>query len=562
MRTRQLVASILACAAPIWACTAITDSTSSQCRSQEDCTSRGPEFADTTCSADRVCVKSTFVEKACTTNKQCIDANGGAAFTCRKTDGKCVALTSPECPTVFANPQELLDDNTVFFGLSYPQDQNGVIMSAVTELAQDEVRRTTGGLPPAKPGGPVRPVAFITCNADAVLGGGTVATAVASAQHLANLNVPAVVGPLTADSILPILNQVSLAADQLTLYPGSVGSVSFVQDKDLVFRSGFSAAVAVTIANPLFEKFLAPQLVTDGIAQPGEKIKVILIQSEEVVGESVGDALSKTWKFNGQGFKENLDQGLLQIYRTGDPNDRIRTPDVFAKVPQVIAATFAFQPHVIVYAGPGTMAGQIMGPIARGWSAATGDKPPPYHISLNGGWGSLVGGALGSMPDIARKRYIGTNVVSKDAKPEDAAAFAANLALFKPDLAKVPIGGFGAPIYDSAYLLMYAAASLGPDEPLTGPNLAKGMRKLAAGTQVLWGTGDLAKGFAAVQGGGGIEYRGVGGTYKFDENGDHAGVAFSTCMTAAPFTVKNTAFKFNPDTQSAEGTLDLAGLCP
>lgn len=563
MNIRHLAAVLIAALAPAgWACTSITQTTNAQCHSQADCTARGPEFADTTCSAERLCVASAVVQRACSSNRECIDANGGAPYTCRKSDGKCVALTSPECPTVFANPVELADDNTVFFGVCFPQDPNGVIMSATTELFQDEVRRTTGGLPPLRPGGAKRPVAWIACNSDAFVGAGTVATAIAQEQHLASLGVGAVTGPLTADSILPVLTQVAIPGNILSMVPGSVGAVSFLPDQDLVFRTGFSAAVAVEIVNPLFEKYLPGRLAADAILPAADApIRVALIQSEEVVGASIGDALGKTFRFNNKSFAENLADNNLVIFRTGDPNDRIASPDAFAKVPQAITGTEAFKPHVILYAGPGGMAAQVMGPISRGWAAATGDAPLPYQISLNGGWSSFITGALGSMPAVARARYIGTTVTAKDALPADAATFAANLALFKPDLATVPVGGFGAPTYDSEYMILYAAASLGPDEPLTGVNLAKGVRKLGAGTVINWGTADLAKGFAAVQNGN-IEFHGVGGTYKFDENGDHPGVAVSTCVTSMPFTVKNTQFKYNPDTQTSEGTLDLAVTCP
>jgi ABC-type branched-subunit amino acid transport system substrate-binding protein len=564
MRTRHLAALVVALAGPaVWSCTAITDTPSSQCHSQEDCWARGPEFVDTTCNADRVCVKTTFVERACTTNRQCIEANNGGKFTCRKSDGKCVALESPECPQVFALPQELLDDNIVFFGVAFPQDQNGVIISATTELVQDEVRRTTGGLPALRPGDPVRPIGWVACNSDAVVGAGTVATAIAQEQHLVSLGVAGVFGPLTADSVLPVLTQVAIPAGILSLVPGSVGAVSFLPDNDLVFRTGFSAAVAVEIATPLFTNFLPNQLVADGIMQASEqgKMRVALIQSDEVVGASIGDALVKTFHFNNASFSDNLASGSLQVFRIGDPNDRIRSPDAFAKVPQAITAAQAFKPHVIIYAGPGTMAGQIMAPLSRSWSVATGDAPFPYQISLNGGWGSLVTSQFGTMPAVARKRYIGTNVTTSDADPNDAKAFAANLALFKPDLANIPIGGFGAPTYDGEYMMVYAAASLGPDQPLAGVNMAKAIRKLGAGSVIKWGTADLAAGFAALQGGGQIEFHGVGGTYKFDENGDHPGVAILNCVTAAPFTVKNTAYKFNPTLQTAEGTLDLTGTC-
>src|SRR5688500_2447577 len=80
-------------------CAVSTVEDSTQCRSQADCLAKGPEFADTTCTKARVCEKIAIVAASCTTNAECIDRNGGAAFTCRKSDSKCVSLTTPQCQT-------------------------------------------------------------------------------------------------------------------------------------------------------------------------------------------------------------------------------------------------------------------------------------------------------------------------------------------------------------------------------------------------------------------------------------------------------------------------------
>src|SRR3954470_16639978 len=84
-------------------CTVITNETSSQCHSQEDCISRGPEFANTTCAEDRTCQPIKAAVEACTSNKQCADQNGGAPFICRKSDSRCVSLLSTVCQTIYAD---------------------------------------------------------------------------------------------------------------------------------------------------------------------------------------------------------------------------------------------------------------------------------------------------------------------------------------------------------------------------------------------------------------------------------------------------------------------------
>src|SRR5438309_2270593 len=79
------------------ACIALTDESSTQCRTQADCWARGGEFLDTTCSAERVCLKIQVNKETCTSNAQCAERVGGAPSICRKEDRKCVQITSPEC---------------------------------------------------------------------------------------------------------------------------------------------------------------------------------------------------------------------------------------------------------------------------------------------------------------------------------------------------------------------------------------------------------------------------------------------------------------------------------
>src|SRR6185436_9507772 len=96
-------------------CTPQADEPTSQCHSQADCLARGPEFADTTCNEQRICVKAEVAARSCNTNKECADRNGGAPFICRA-DGKCMSLLTPECQQVFADKDDLINDNTIFFG--------------------------------------------------------------------------------------------------------------------------------------------------------------------------------------------------------------------------------------------------------------------------------------------------------------------------------------------------------------------------------------------------------------------------------------------------------------
>ena len=94
--------------------------------------------------------------------------SGGAPSVCRKEDGVCVALETDAC-TVLAEPGAVGDDATVWIGAMFPyrmsdQEHHGPRAANAVELARRDFAETSGGLPPARPGGPRRPLGVVLCD--------------------------------------------------------------------------------------------------------------------------------------------------------------------------------------------------------------------------------------------------------------------------------------------------------------------------------------------------------------------------------------------------------------
>jgi hypothetical protein len=142
------------------ACSFINNSDAFQCQTQADCKARGADFARTLCNERHVCV----TDGACLTNQECIDANAGAPFICRKDTRSCVSLTSEDC-ILLAEPNDIADDHTIWVGSLWPYlvpkdlpDQEfGIVQVNSMNLARRELSKIGNGLPPTAVGKPRRP---------------------------------------------------------------------------------------------------------------------------------------------------------------------------------------------------------------------------------------------------------------------------------------------------------------------------------------------------------------------------------------------------------------------
>src|ERR1043165_3408067 len=133
--------------------------------------------------------RSSAAAPACSTNQECIPANGGKAAICRLDQRRCVALDSADCTAHF-EPAALEASDTVWVGTLFPttgpETESGLANTQAVELARRDFAQIAGGMSKqyASTGAPA--FGLIACD-DA-------ADAPRAARHLVDVGVPAVIG--------------------------------------------------------------------------------------------------------------------------------------------------------------------------------------------------------------------------------------------------------------------------------------------------------------------------------------------------------------------------------
>lgn len=546
-----VVASLAAFAAASGACTAIVDGGATQCRSQADCLAKGPEFAETTCNEQRVCVKITTDERACTTNQECIDKNGGAPFTCRKSDGKCASLLSTFCPRVFADKEDLVDDNTVYIGHTSPANPDGQQAEAAVELARSEIKRS-GGLAPATAGGPRRPLAIVACNAELI----NSSVSEVMFKHLSEtVQVPyAISGFVTPDAI-PAANHFA-ARDILMTTQNQTTALATLQDKDLVFRLGFSDAQTLGAQAPFLRDYLEARIRTEFGLAASDPVKVIILKHANDYNDQL-EALRSTLRVNNMSFTENLQAGNLQIVGYGGFEDPISFPNPDAERAKAVAATVAFKPHLVLITTSPPIVALTWTDIQRQWQG--GDATRPFIISGFPTMAPFMPPQMAAFPnETARKRFFAMRTLPFDFKQEDFDLWLSRLLVKSPELVGQPIGTTAPIIYDGVYMFAYSLAAIG-NAPVRGPELSRGLRRVAnasGGQPVRWGPEDFSKAETALAAGGSVSYVGPIGSYGFDPQGEHPGNPEVFCFGPPPTrTPKSSGYSYDVRTSTSVGSV-------
>lgn len=543
----------------------MTDGTSSQCHSQEDCLARGPAFANTTCSPERTCVKLQVEASSCSTNRECIDRASGDPSVCRKSDGRCTSLLSSECTSILGNPAYVADDSTIVFGLTTVANLNGVFNINAVSMAVDEINETMGGLPPAQPQGPRRRMVVVSCPADAAQNGASLNDALRQSKHLTTIPITGLFGPLSSSSILETLTQVFIPAGTPTFTTGVQVGVSDLADSDLVFRTVMSEESTVGLLAKWLSEHADAAAIAAGVKAADEPLKVAMAVTNDNFGIGYNSIFTRLdVRMNGKDLATNLAEGTFRRVNVGDLQDVIRQPNAYQKSAEAIGELRTFRPHVIIWVLPSQQAGTLFGPANRQWPA---DIPLPVQFWASSGGNALAQAAMFALP-AARAEELRTRLFAPFNLPlgfvqADADDFDRRLKSYRPELATAVIGDKAWAAYDGAYMFAYAIASLGA-EPLTGPNISKAIRRLGGGDVVKWGPESLPTGMGLVGAGKTIDFHGVFGTYHFDELGDHPGSAELSCFTAAtatpPRALVRLGYVFDDESKTTTGA--PPAICP
>ncbi len=536
-------------------CLAIAEVTAAQCHSQRDCLGLGPEFADTTCSTEGVCMKIVTDSRSCQTNQECIDKNGGAPYTCRHSDKKCVNLLSTECPRLYIDKEDLVNDNTIFIGMTSPANPDGQQAEAGAELARKEIK-ILNGMPPITPDGPRRPLGIVACNAELTSPGITEAMY----THLSeDVQVPYAIAGFTSQDSIPAATHF-IKHNILMTTQNQVTALSKLADNDLVFRLGFSDDQTLSAQAPFLKDYLEARIRTDFALTATDPIRIMILKNASDYNEQL-EKLRTTLVFNqGKSFDQNLTDGNLKVVNYGGIGDPINFPNPDGERGNAVAAAKNYKPHLVLIVSNPPVVALTWLDLMRQWPVA--QQPLPFVIAGFPTMAPFMPPVMAQFPsDEARRKFFAMRSLPVDFKKEEFDNWISKLQTKFPELVGQPIGTTAPIIYDGVYMFAYALTAI-QDAAIDGTSLARGLRKVAGATgglSVHWGPDDFGKATAALKAGNDISYVGPIGSYGFDPAGDHFGNPEVFCFGKAPTRLpQSSGYSYSPKTNASVGTVGAA----
>ena len=486
LRSRGRIAAVIVCSAALTACTLLLNSSvEEQCSTDADCVARGPAFAGSVCTPQRVCTSPAAAkddggdvdapdQTGCTSNKECIERNGNQPYTCRKADRRCVSLLSTTCDRIYAQKADLESDEAVYIGfMSVGRTGNtasvGLQEEAGAELAQREIARGTAGLPPSASGRPRRPLVLISCD--------ELADSAASVSYLVDeIRVPAILGPALSNNFIAA-TATTIAKDVLLMSTtASSPLIAGLDKKGLVYSVNPSDALAADA----WVKYLAeiePRLKDD--VTGGGPLKVMVLQRGDGLGIGMVNVINSKIRFNnGKTAAQNDQDGNFRVFNYGDPFDKVNNPNPEQKYNEAAIALANFKPHFVIGAGTSEIPEHILTKVEQDLWDEPGYRP--FYIGVRGlETPALMALMQASEDDAGSKRTFRNRIVTTGFGTAGSTVFANFQLRYKaefPDPSTIPPGQYAAQAYDSVYLISFAIAGAG-EEPLTGSRISAGLLK-------------------------------------------------------------------------------------
>jgi branched-chain amino acid transport system substrate-binding protein len=480
------------------ACSFIIDASPEQCTTQADCTARGGAFANSVCTKDHVCLTT------CTTNQGCIDALGEPAI-CVRENSKCAPLLSPDCKTIWQEPNAIEKDNAVVLGIMLahtgPDAPADLSRINAVELARRHIYKQNAGLPGINDG-PARPLVMLSCD-DA-------ADPMRAAKHLAEVvRVPAIVGPAFSGVTTSVAKEVTIPRGVLLISPSATSpSLTALEDNGLVWRTAPSDVLQAKAMTLLVSEYVEKDVRTTYAIPTGGSVKLAVVHKGDTYGAGLGNALFKSVTFNGKSAAAN-DTNYKQI-DYGDPL-KLTEEQKAAAYDAAVKDLVAFKPHILITVGTAE-AVQIFKQVEAEWTDTT---MRPIHIVSDGLQVPELLATIAASTDAGlRKRVRGT---IGEASGPDWDEFKNEYKLAFGD--KTVPDAYSAGAYDATLLLAYAIAGSG-NKPLKGSIINDGLKKTAIpGSKVIEaGYQQVNDAFKEMSAGGTIDYNGASGPLDFDPN--------------------------------------------
>jgi len=486
----------------------------------------------------------------CTTNAECVAHFTGLVSAAHSDAGgdpgkvpamciehKCVQLTSEDCATVTGDYES---DKAIVIGSLFAVQGTTATQNIPRQqsamLAMNEIN-DNGGIPTGTAGSS-RPLVMVSCDTSVNL--------VRAATHLVqDVKVPAIVGPNTSQDTLDVSNKVTIGAGVVVMSPSAVAAaISDLIDADMTWlmipSDNQRAQLMIKNINDL-ETSLKTQL---GIAN----IKLSIIYRNDALGigtRTSMDALT----INKAPLSDPSNAGNANGNVHVDPYESKQT-DFSA----IIAKEVAFAPNIVVLAGTAESVTKVLSPLEQQWTAAN----RPYYYLIDPSKGPELLAAVTNNEDL-RVRVRGTG--TKPGADSLAVSNAFNLDYVAHYQTSATASGTGTS-YDATYAIAYALASL-KDQPITGANIAKGLRKLAGGaTTIKTGTQDLLAAFQNLASGQTVTGIGTNCPLEWDDHGSVMGGTIEMwCIGTSGTTpvFQSSGLTFDIKTQTYAGTYAQCG---
>lgn len=464
------------------------------CQTDADCAALG--FASATCHPEqKVCMPTGGV--ACEKTAECEALAPGKASYCRPDTKTCAQLTSEDCAEVFGDYKA---DGAIVLGFLGPlvgdEKGTGEPIRDGSKLALNELKQNVGGLP-GLGGGPPRPVAMVYCH-DL---GAPEDDPYRAAKHLVDeVGVPAILGPAFSGVTIGTATNVTIPGEVLTISASATSpAITLLNDDGLVWRTCPSDALQ---AIPLAE--LVPQIEAQIRAEQmltaSDQIRLSMTVKGDAYGTGLADVVTPKLLFNGGKTAVQNGENFKRI-DYGDPSTTM------VDYATVIADVIAHEPHVVLLFGTTETASALLSGIEAAWGGIAPPLPRPYYLVPDGGKVQEMLDQIGDDEDL-RRRVRGT-VPGVAGELYDAFKLRFQAFIKKDPLAYADTG------YDATYLLAYATVAV-KDKPLTGANIADGLKKMIKGTGIDAGPTDINKAFQAIDSAGEIDYTGASGPLNFD----------------------------------------------
>jgi branched-chain amino acid transport system substrate-binding protein len=485
----------------IASCSLIVQRDGVQCKADGDCTSRGPEFANSKCDpANNTCIASCNVNADCTMQPAICrpDAMSGKKV--------CVQLLSKECDRTLPalSPGMAVDENAILLGgifsLQGTNASSGLARVNSVQIAMDNIARDVVGLPGGM-GGKPRPLLTVVCtDTDAA----NVDVSQTAAQHLIDIGAAAVMGPGSSGLVLNVTKVVTIPKGEFLITP-SATTTQLTGLDPLVWRTAPSDEIQSRALSASVSE-LEAKYRADNMIMMATPIKLAIVYKNDSYGGDLFKLVAGNAKINNLPVTDPMNAANykgIQFDPSGD-------------LASVVTDIVNFKPNIIALFGTTEVDKFILQPVEMAWPMMV--LRPAYLISDGGRKQELLD--FVKMNDPLRLRVRGTvpgvnenaNQLFKLFRLAYQSKFQSTMAC--PNSVCPDIFGM-AGAYDSVYLLALAMASLG-SQPITGAGIAAGMTKMTGGTKFQIGMDKLQDAINLIASGKPLDVDGASGPLDFD----------------------------------------------